>query len=374
MKLTPSEPDLKTIVERIENGDIDLQPEFQRNEVWSRTKKRKLIDTVLRGWSIPPVHLVITSDGRAEVLDGQQRLASIRDFMTNKFSIDGNVSPYDPHIAGLHGKLFRKLDDNTRRQVEQYPLKCFRITDYSPEEPNELFYRLNQPTLLTAGEQRNALYGPARQQMKELVGEFERLGNSVSTLGFSNIRLAYDDVIARLLFFVEQRAFSEKATEPRVSERFKSADPFSEDAYDCSRFAISTFTRSREKCSNFKLNKASLLSWLLFYARFYKSVAVDLEFFAEFHDLWQRSGNPIVENALGLYEDRASLRVTDVSSVAYRDFVLFYLYQFGEKRALPSSVKQVLFERVDMLASEQPWRFEEAVQECVDPTAWSQFL
>ncbi|MEO0908549.1 MAG: DUF262 domain-containing protein, partial [Pseudomonadota bacterium] len=59
MKLTPTEPDIATIVSRIDRGDIDLQPDFQRQEVWSVKKKKRLIDTILRGWSIPPVHFVI---------------------------------------------------------------------------------------------------------------------------------------------------------------------------------------------------------------------------------------------------------------------------------------------------------------------------
>ena len=371
MKLTPSEPDLKTIVERIENGDIDLQPDFQRNEVWSRAKKRKLIDTVLRGWSIPPVHLVITEGGRAEVLDGQQRLASIRDFMTNKFTIDGKVSPLDSTIETLHGKLFRRLDDNTRRHFEQYPLKCFRITDYSPEEPNELFYRLNQPTLLTAGEQRNALYGPARQQMKELVSEFEALGNSVSTLGFSNIRLAYDDVIARILYFVERGSFAEKATETRVSERFKSSEPFPEHTFECCKYAITAFTESRSRFNSFRLNKASLLSWLLFYARFYDNVEVDLDYFMEFHDFWQTGAHITADAVLELYQDRISLRVTDVTSVAYRDFALFYLYRMADNRQLPTSVSREILDRVDRETEGQPWRMQDAIEEYVDPNVWS---
>lgn len=372
MKLTPSEPDLKTIAERIENGDIDLQPEFQRNEVWSRSKKRKLIDTVLRGWSIPPVHLVITQDGRAEVLDGQQRLASIRDFMSNKFSIDGKVSPHDPDIESLHGKLFRNLDSATRRKVEQYPLKCFRITDYRPEEPNELFYRLNQPTLLTAGEQRNALYGPARHQMKQLVTRFETLGNSVSTIGFSNVRLAYDDVIARILYFIEQNSFAEKGSESRVSDRFKSDAPFDSLCFERATYAIEVFSSSRALCRDFKLNKASLLSWLMFYARFFNNVAVDEGFFCEFHEHWVFVVESDVEQAIALFQDRASLRVTDVTSVAYRDFVLFYLYSLPANRTLPKSIPTVTFDLVaDALQHEAS--FEDAVQDAVEPPLWSRF-
>jgi uncharacterized protein with ParB-like and HNH nuclease domain len=93
MKLTPSEPDLQSIVSRIDNNDIDLQPDFQRQEVWSTKKKRHFIDTILRGWSIPPIHLVETDHYRLEVLDGQQRLSAIRDFLHDEFSIDGNITP-----------------------------------------------------------------------------------------------------------------------------------------------------------------------------------------------------------------------------------------------------------------------------------------
>jgi hypothetical protein len=173
MKLTPWEPDLKTVVDRIDSGDIDLQPDFQRQEIWSPAKKRRLIDTIMRGWSIPPVFLVVTKDGRMEVLDGQQRLAAVRDFFHNEFSIDGKITPADQRIESLDGRYYRRLDAVDKRLIDQYTLRCFRITDYLPDEPSELFYRLNQPSMLTAGEQRNAFYGPAREQLKTLVQTFE---------------------------------------------------------------------------------------------------------------------------------------------------------------------------------------------------------
>jgi hypothetical protein len=131
MKLTPWEPDLRTIVDRIDRGDIDLQPDFQRQEVWATAKKKRLIDTVLRGWSIPPIHLVMTADGRLEVLDGQQRLATIRDFLHDEFSIDGRTTPTDDKILTFHGKFYSSLDTATQRGVDQYTLRCFRIRDAS---------------------------------------------------------------------------------------------------------------------------------------------------------------------------------------------------------------------------------------------------
>jgi Protein of unknown function DUF262 len=187
---------------------------FQRQEIWSLIKKRRLIDTILRGWSIPPIFLVVVNDGKMEVLDGQQRLAAIRDFADNVFSIDGDITPEDPDIIALDGKLYSRLGPPERRLIDNHTLRCFRITDYLPDEPSELFYRLNQPSMLTAGEQRNAFYGPAREQLKKLVQLFEAGGNDKETIGFSNVRLAYDDIIARLLFFLDSGGFSHKGTGP----------------------------------------------------------------------------------------------------------------------------------------------------------------
>jgi uncharacterized protein with ParB-like and HNH nuclease domain len=71
MRLLPSDPDVATIVARIEKNDINLQPEFQRGEVWSTSKKQKLIDSILRDWHVPPIHVIeVKGSGQQEVLDG----------------------------------------------------------------------------------------------------------------------------------------------------------------------------------------------------------------------------------------------------------------------------------------------------------------
>lgn len=376
MKLTPTEPDIRTIVDRIRNGDIDLQPDFQRQEVWSTNKKKRLIDTVLRGWSIPPVHLVETSDNQLEVLDGQQRLAALRDFVLNRFSIDGRITPSDTAVAALHGRFYRQLDHATRRRIDQFPIRCFRITDYTPEEPSELFYRLNQPTMLTAGEQRNALFGPARQQLKELVGSFETNGNTRETLGFSNVRLAYDDVLARLLYFLEVNNFGSKSTEGRISERFRSQQPFANDVMTRARVSIQHFSTSRTAAECTRFNKASLLSWLIFFSRFRGgdgSVSSAIQAYIDASN--GRYTAHSIPEALSLFADRSSLRVTDVSSVVYRDFALCYIYRFTLNGELPARVNGALIDEVeDTLSKQDDATFEYAVSQLVDVEAWSQSL
>ncbi|MHA6287307.1 DUF262 domain-containing protein [Maricaulis sp. CAU 1757] len=327
MKLTPWEPDLRTLVARIDDKEIDLQPEFQRQEVWSKTKQKKLIDTILREWSIPPVHLVLSPDRTLEVLDGQQRLVAVRDFFHNRFAIDGQVTPRDDSILGLNRKLYRQLDTVTRRQIEGYSIKCFRITDYKPEEPSELFYRLNQPTVLTAGEQRNALFGPARDQLKKIVAHFEESGSEKGTIGFSNVRLAYDDVIARLLYFIERRSIGVKSTESRISERFRQKDPFSEHVFQRAINSINLFSSARENLGSIRLNKASLLSLLIFFSRegVGNQPLTDILALIAKQNCNHRS--ELINTYLAIFEDRSSLRVTDVTSVVLRDIALSVIYE-----------------------------------------------
>ena len=376
MKLTPSEPDIRTIIERIDQADIDLQPDFQRQEVWSTTKKKRLIDTVLRGWSIPPIHFVETVDNKLEVLDGQQRLASLRDFVHNRFAVDGNVTPFDPAIRALHGKFYKQLDPSVKRRFDQYALRCFRITDYLPEEPNELFYRLNQPTMLTAGEQRNALFGPAREQLKAAVALFEQCGNDKATIGFSNARLAYDDVFARLFFFLDAQNFGIKGTESLISERFRSKLPFEPEVVSRVNGSISLFSEARNSSQPNRFNKASVLSWLLFFSRFSGQLPLAADFMQRVIDARQkRLARKFVVDAVLVFEDRSSLRVTDVSSVVYRDFALCYLYHFLADRPLPDRVpigpilalEEVLSDRDDIT-------FEGALASTLDIERWSTTL
>jgi hypothetical protein len=227
MRLISSDPDLSTLIERMRKNEINLQPDFQRGEVWGIGKKRRLIDTILRQWHVPPVHLIAnTEDDIEEVLDGQQRLTAIRDFAEGAIAVDGTLEPADSKIAALDGLTYADLPDTVRRRFERYSLRVLTATDYSPEEPGELFFRLNQPTNLTAAEQRNAFYGEARAQVKRVVRKFELWGLSRDVLGFSNSRMAYDDIVARVCFTIENKRLHDKVTAAGVTARYRTTKAF----------------------------------------------------------------------------------------------------------------------------------------------------
>lgn len=392
MKLSHWEPDLRTLHNWIENGEIDLQPNFQRGDVWPIAKKRKLVDTILREWSIPPVHVVVTETGALEVLDGQQRLTAIRDFIDDDFTVDGKIEPFDPRIESVSGLRYSELPQQLRRIFDQYTIRVLRITEYRPEEPGELFYRLNQQITLTPGEQRNALFGPARVQLKELVSFFESFSNSRESLGFSNARMAYDDVFAKLVFFLEQRSIIEKATEAKISDRFKIQRAFPSPVIEWAQSAILEFSEARMKSGGVKLNKATLLSWLLFYARI-KERDVALDFMGWVEKLKTRQTSqpqlstinpqlrldsvpPFVAACVSVFVNRSSLRVSDVSSVLYRDFALWALYlHSGFAGRIPESVRVEDIAAISQMAAAAPeQQLENILDKHLNISRWAQLL
>lgn len=349
LKCVVTELEIETIHGRIQKGDLNLSPDFQRGEVWSVAKKKKLIDSVLRGWRIPPIHLIETEDYIDEVLDGQQRLAAIRDFMENEFNIDGNIKPNDESILILDKLRFEDLDVNLQRKFRKYSLTIIRLTDFSPEEPAELFFRLNQPATLTSAEQRNSYIGDTRNQIKELVGFFEELGANKETIGFSNSRMAYDDVISKFCYTLEIGSIKKKITSSNISEKYRNNEPFNDNIIDAVKDTLSFFIKSSKRgqekfiITKLNINKATLFSWLIFSYR--NKDYIDSEIMSELIYTFEYAREVIkgktkempfgyekiasilhsdsfINQMLLVFNQRASMGSTDATSIIYRDIIL----------------------------------------------------
>ena len=75
---------------------LNLQPSYQRNYVWSDEFKNKLIYSLLKNYPIGSITIrklsieQMRDSFKSEVVDGQQRLTTIFDFIDNKFVISGD--------------------------------------------------------------------------------------------------------------------------------------------------------------------------------------------------------------------------------------------------------------------------------------------
>ena len=333
MRITKTDPDLESLVRRIREGELDLQPDFQRDEIWDGPRRQRLIDTILREWYVPAVHVVVDSDGKDVVLDGQQRLAAIRDFFANKIKVNGSTEPPDERIQALHGLTYSKLPDDVRRAVNSFSISVIKLYDYRPQEPNELFFRLNQSYNLTPPEKRNALHGAARDQVKDLVEEMKSSGLlTKERIGFNNSRLAYDDVIARACVALELDDMRRHINNNVVEAQYRGG-----------AFASGTIGRLREAGTKLtelidrtptrvRFNKGTLQTWLVYSAWAPADTGqIPEDLLARFEALRveARAGHDSNDLGplIGLYEDRASYRVTDVSSVLIRDLVIHLISQ-----------------------------------------------
>ncbi len=91
--------DVNGLVRRQENNNIYL-PDFQRNYVWSKNQASKFIESLLLGLPIPSICLYKEESNKQIIIDGFQRLHSIRLFYQKKFSDNSTFRVITTGIAG----------------------------------------------------------------------------------------------------------------------------------------------------------------------------------------------------------------------------------------------------------------------------------
>lgn len=379
MKLEKSDLQLETIVSRIRARELDLQPDFQRGEIWDNPRRQRLVDTILREWYVPAVHIVIDSDGEEVVLDGQQRLAAVRDFFEDDVKVNGHIDPIDPMIERLHGLRYSELPDQVRKAVNRFVITVVTLSDHTPREPNELFFRLNQSYNLTPPEKRNALHGPARDQVKHLVEELTDHGllDSMS-VGFTNGRLAYDDIVARTCVALELGNLRQHINNNVVESYYRSPEPFSERTVHWVRDSAALLLEQiRNTSTRVRFNKGTLQTWLI-YCHWAPRLTGPIPpyllaaFEASRADkkVGEKSAGRAVAEVIRMYEDRASYRVTDVSSVLIRDLSLHLFSLAAFPSTLPHDRSDHLLPDLDA----DPESANQIVASYLDNSNWGLFI
>lgn len=366
MRLRPADRQIEYYIAQIKRGELDLQPDFQRGEVWKTPKQQLLIDTILRNWYIPPIHVIESpEDASQEVLDGQQRLRAIYNFHEGEFPVDGYTQPLDPDIEDLNGCFFGDLPSARQKRFLRFGITQYTLEDFEPSEPAELFFRLNSPTVLTPAETRNAFIGRVRSQVRSLVKTMIARGLDKSSLGFSNARMSYDDVIARFCLALEHGTLTVKLTAADLSQRYRQRKPLGKAVVEDAKLCIEDIARlTHATSSEMRFNKATLFSWLWFLHEIREVLGSDaLSIAALTRDRLQKARlrerhatrrSPL-DSIAELYQDRATSRVADVSSVVLRNVAIWCFALSGSlplrRRAIrqPNKYYRNLVEQCDLL-------------------------
>lgn len=88
VKFTVTEYSFEHIVQRL-NGNRYYVPGYQREHTWSTDKQSRFIESIFMGLPIPFLFFWQDQEGRMEIVDGSQRIRTIRDFMENKLVLRG---------------------------------------------------------------------------------------------------------------------------------------------------------------------------------------------------------------------------------------------------------------------------------------------
>lgn len=156
---------LPQIRDMIKNKEaINLHPEYQRRLRWTPTQKSKLIESLLLNIPVPPVFFYESEAARYEVMDGQQRLNTIRDFFEGGFALSGLKV-----LTPLNGLRYPKASPRVKRTLDRANLSAIvLLMESESERPNQgklsltdirrlVFDRLNTGGMkLNAQELRNA--------------------------------------------------------------------------------------------------------------------------------------------------------------------------------------------------------------------------
>lgn len=170
------EYDLETLVKKIDKKVIKLDPDYQRKHRWEDDASSKLIESLILNIPIPYVYISLDVDVdeeidedeqyRYSVIDGQQRLTAIYNYLKNKYPLtDLEV------LDNLNGAYYKDLPPFLVRRLEERTLKCLRIDSTLDQQVKyDIFERLNTGALkLESQELRNAIYrGPFKALIKEL--------------------------------------------------------------------------------------------------------------------------------------------------------------------------------------------------------------
>lgn len=137
---------------------IHLNPAWQRGSVWSIPKQALLIDSILRGYDIPMIYLRECTSKvpyNYEVVDGQQRLRSLWNFIDGVYALTTDlVKIEDFEIAG---KLYCDLPKTLQDQITAFEVVIVFVMDSREPEVSQLFSRMQMGVSLNSPELRNAI-------------------------------------------------------------------------------------------------------------------------------------------------------------------------------------------------------------------------
>lgn len=214
---------VRTLLQQIEQGNIDLSPNFQRRDAWSARNKSRFIESVALQLPIPQIVLAERKEQRGTyiVLDGKQRLLTLAQFASdlseNHPLRNESVREFPLKLKGLtileslNGKTYKDVVDNPdlakiRTQFDNHTIRSALIRNWPDDDYlYEVFIRLNTgSSRLSPQELRQAMKpGGFTEFLSERSASSEIL-QLVLGLSGPDFRMRDVDLLLRMIAFLSR--------------------------------------------------------------------------------------------------------------------------------------------------------------------------
>lgn len=182
-KFTPSDANISQVptnvsnmMDRLENGEYDLTPVFQRHDgLWKEEAQSRLIESLMLKIPLPAFYFDAAREDKWVVIDGLQRLTAFQNYLVGNVREDGKREKHRfrgmQYLTDFNGKTFDELPRQYVRRVKESSIIAYTVTKGTPEEVAfNIFQRINTGGIpLNDQEIRQALYhGTGTELIKEL--------------------------------------------------------------------------------------------------------------------------------------------------------------------------------------------------------------
>ncbi|WP_454839189.1 DUF262 domain-containing protein [Pseudomonas hormoni] len=309
---------LDTVLRRIRNKTIKLAPNFQRNFVWDTKRKSLLIESMMLRIPLPMFYVSEDKDGIWEVVDGLQRLTTIRDFV---LGVDGDGKGFK--LKGLEfwsesfdGEDFYAIEKKLKaaRVINNIMEAELSFTIINPDTPEKvkrnIFKRINTGGMrLSMQEIRHALY---QGESTKLLYEMTQSATYIKVIGktIKDDRMAAREIILRFIsFYMRKRDFFKNDMDNFLSDTMRYINgeielearlPYNKniiiEAFNTGLershkiFGDHAFRRSYAQKRKTPVNKALFEVWLVLLSRIKSDIFQNImqkkdEFLSKYHSL-----------------------------------------------------------------------------------------
>ncbi|MDA9471605.1 DUF262 domain-containing protein [Enterococcus sp. 5H] len=294
-KYTENTKTISEVHKLIKNEDLIVDHSYQRRAIWSEKDQIRLIETILLNYVVPSVYFwqseidSETGDSITHIVDGQQRLNSIDQFVKGNLILM-KKDLLDEEAKKLYGdKSFAQLTEDEKKDFWGYKISVIEIDPNANEENViKMFNRLNLTEYtLNTQEKRHANFGSG--MFHEFATELSEnnLWEDIQIFSARDIKRMQDVTFCANIIILSKRGIIDQAKidEPinEAYEKYKDNYPEINEDKIIIEQAIKYYYNIVEKIGANRFIKTKIQVYSLFSLIFYM-IREDIEFLPEHYE------------------------------------------------------------------------------------------